>query len=365
MHDNGHYDGHDTQDEQYAQARPSVQLQPLSPEEALDLHLNRMGEDHTESTVRSHKSRLQYFIQWCGQEDIDNLNDLSGRDILRYRNWRKKQNGKFEGDIARSTLKTALDTLRVYLKTAAKADGVHPKLPHQIDPPTLSKDENSRDVMLEHERATTILDHLRKYEYASFDHLVLELLYHTGMRRGSALALDIDDYDRRDQFLMLNHRPETDTALKNGKDGERPVALSTDMCRVLDDWIEDKRPDVTDEHGREPILATQHGRAHKTTLQTAIYSVTRPCTYTGECPHGEDIETCDAAIRKNDASQCPSSVSTHAVRRGALTHWLDSDWTVEDVSGRADVSPQVLDEHYDRRSDIRKMEQRRKNLDKL
>ena len=343
----------------------SVNIEPLSPEEALEFHINRMGEEYTDSTVRSHKSRLQYFIQFCDQERIENLNDLSGRDILLYRTWRRNQNGKGDGPISDATLKTALDTLRVYLKTAVRADGVHPQLPEQIDPPTLSKEAASRDVMLSSDRASEIIEYLRKYEYATVLHAGFELIWHTGMRRGAARSIDLDDYYPDEQYIQLKHRPESDTPLKNKKDGERPVAISKDLCTILNDWIDTHRPDVEDDYGRQPLLATKHGRPHAMTVQKYAYTATRPCAVGQECPHDKDPETCDAAIRKQDASKCPSSVSTHALRRGVLTQWLYQDWQVEHVSDRADVSPTVLEKHYDQRSDLEKMEQRRQNLNNI
>lgn len=367
MHDaNEHPSNEDpsNQQNQYQHVE-AVTLEPLSPEAALELHLNRMGENHTESTVRSHKSRLQFFINWCAMENIENLNNLSGRDILRYRTWRRRQNGKRDEPISEATLKTALDTLRVYLRTGVKADGVHHQLPEQIDPPSLSESEASRDVMLSHERAQRIITHLRKYEYASLLHATVELIWHTGMRRGSARSLDLSHYHSDERYLSLTHRPDTDTPLKNGTDGERPVALSDDMCTVLDDYLDNTRPDVKDDYGREPLLATSHGRPHAMTIQKYAYAATRPCHIGTDCPHDKDPNECDAAVRKQDASKCPSSVSTHALRRGALTHWLSQDWQVEHVSDRADVSPSVLEKHYDSRSELEKMEQRRKNLDSI
>jgi hypothetical protein len=58
-------------------------------------------------------------------------------------------------------------------------------------------------------------------------------------------------------------------------------------------------------------------------------------------------------------------VSPHAVRRGAITHWLNSDVPEPVVSARANVSTAVLDEHYDRRTEREKMEQRRKYLNQI
>ncbi|MFB6187897.1 MAG: site-specific integrase, partial [Halobacteriaceae archaeon] len=65
------------------------------------------------------------------------------------------------------------------------------------------------------------------------------------------------------------------------------------------------------------------------------------------------------------ASQCPSSKSPHAVRRGAATHWLNEDLPERVVSDRANMSPEILRKHYDRRSPRDRMEQRRGYLDNI
>jgi hypothetical protein len=62
-------------------------------------------------------------------------------------------------------------------------------------------------------------------------------------------------------------------------------------------------------------------------------------------------------------SLCPSSVSPHAIRRGAITHHLNSDVPETAVGDRANVSQGVLEKHYDQRSKRDKMEQRREHLD--
>jgi hypothetical protein len=58
-------------------------------------------------------------------------------------------------------------------------------------------------------------------------------------------------------------------------------------------------------------------------------------------------------------------VSPHAIRRGSITHSLNSEIPENAVSDRANVSKAVLEQHYDRRTKREKMEQRRECLDNL
>jgi hypothetical protein len=56
---------------------------------------------------------------------------------------------------------------------------------------------------------------------------------------------------------------------------------------------------------------------------------------------------------------------SHAIRRGGITHNLNNDMPDKVVGDRANVSPKVIEQHYDRRTIREKMEQRRDYVDGL
>lgn len=293
-----------------------MSLDPIDPETALELYLADRENEVTQATLYSHRSRLGYLVRWCEQEDIANLNELTGRQLQQYRLWRRS-----EGDLSPASEKTQMDTVRVFVKWLESIDAVASDLHTKVRSPTLTGDDNIRDVMLDEERAETALGYLRTYEYASRPHVTIALMWHTMMRVGAIHALDSTDYDSTKEALEVVHRPETDTPIKNGTRGERYIALSGEICGLLDDWIAHQRPAVTDEHGREPLVATSQGRAHKTTLRNDCYRFTRPCISTGDCPHGREIADC-SATDYDTPSECPSSRSPHALRRGGITCFL-------------------------------------------
>jgi integrase len=216
--------------------------------------------------------------------------------------------------------------------------------------------------MLDSDRATEVLCYLEKYQYGSIEHVSIALLWHTMMRVGALHSLDLCDYDSDEQFLEIHHRPEQGTPIKNQQAGERLVALSSQLCELLDDWISDQRPSVTDDYDRNPLITTNKGRASISALRTYVYRWSQPCRYGQECPHDRDQDDCEARER-DYASTCPSSVSPHAIRRGSITHNLNDDVPDKVVSDRANVSQAVIDQHYDRRSEREKMEQRRDYLE--
>ncbi|MWG36672.1 tyrosine-type recombinase/integrase [Halomarina oriensis] len=333
-------------------------LEPIEPYRAVELYLGQRETEVAASTLQTHRSRLRAFLRWCELEEIGNMNDLTGRKLHEFRIWRRN-----DGDLNRVSEKTQMQTLRVFIRWCESIEAVDADLSTKVQSPSLATSDDSRDVMLSADRATAVLSYHEKYHYASLEHVTLALLWHTMMRRGSARALDVEDYHTDERYLEVVHRPDTGTPLKNKADGERLVALSEQMCTLLDDWVADQRPSVEDEHGRQPLLATLRGRLGASTITTYAYRATRPCIYTDGCPHDRDIESCDGTD-VDLASKCPSSVSPHAMRRGSITHSLEEGTPDKVISDRANVSQGILDKHYDRRDERTKMEQRRDYLDR-
>jgi len=328
-------------------------LEPIEPERAVELYLEDKARECQQATVRSHRSRLGFFVDWCDKHGVDNLNELSARDIHEFRVWRRE-------DLNVTSEKTQMDTLRVFIEWCETIDAVQHGLFKKIKPPAIPDGGNVRETTLATDRANAILDYLERYEYATAEHVTLLILVETGMRMGGAHGLDVDDYRGADEppHLGLAHRPDTDTPLKNGQKGERPVSITSDACDLIDDYLENRRPDVTDEYGREPLLASQQGRISKSTIRKYVYKWSRPCAVGAKCPHDRDPAECDAANNLDQASKCPSSVTPHPIRRGYITRLLKTGVSVEVVSDRCNVSPVVIDEHYDVRSEEEKMQQR-------
>ena len=264
-------------------------LEPIEPRQAVDLYLADRETEVTQARLYAHSSRLGHLVRWCEEQEITNLNELTGRKLQEYRLWRRR-----DGDLSKASEKTQMDTVRVFVKWLEAIDAVEPDLHTKVRSHTLTGDDNVRSVMLDHERATEILSYLNKFEYASRRHVALALAFHTMMRVGALRALDVEDYSREEETIQVVHRPNTGTPIKNKEKGERYVALAGEICTLLEDWIDNRRPHFTEESGRQPLITTSRGRVHKGTLRGDIYRVTRPCYISDECPHDRDLDDCEA-----------------------------------------------------------------------
>ena len=337
------------------------ELEPLTPEDAKRRYLESLENNgKADGTIRTRRYKLKHFVRWCDQEGIDNLNELTGRDLDDYKSWRRE-----DGDLKKTTLRTQMSVISGFIEYCGKIDGVSPALHEKVILPQLEDGDNRSDTTIEPERIQDILEFMTKFEYATRDHVVLMLLWKTGMRTGSLRSLDVKDYHTREPAIEINHRPEEGTPLKNKSGGERMVALGDEEAAVLDDYLKHNRKDVTDDHGREPLLTTSKGRIGKVTIRRTTYRYSRPCTVTGSCPHDRDPEECDAAMNYDKASKCPDSVSAHPFRRASITHHLNSDVPKPMVSDRMDVSPDVIDAHYDAEDEKGKMNRRRDYLNNV
>ena len=120
-------------------------LTDTKPDEALKLYLRERSTEVTENTLQSHEYRLNHFVRWCNEvAEIENVNNLTGRDLHRYKLWRQE-----DGDLNQVSLKSQMDTLRVFLRFCASIDAVEPDLHSKVMSPTLSDGIGQRDVKLD------------------------------------------------------------------------------------------------------------------------------------------------------------------------------------------------------------------------
>ncbi|WP_158589365.1 tyrosine-type recombinase/integrase [Halococcus sp. IIIV-5B] len=336
-------------------------LQPKVVQEGCTEYVESRKDELAPSSERNIKSRLRKVVAWADEQGIDTLDKIGRKDLFDPEGHEDIAGYLKDEGLAKSTRNNHLCTVRGFLRWGERAGYVQMGSSGIIKPPKLKDNEGVRDTFIEAERAKEIRKHLRKYKHATAEHALYSLLWRTGMRIGAAHSLDLSDWYPRDRYVLIEHRPNQGTTLKNGKGGERTIRIFDDnLADALDEYIAVNRPDVTDDHGREPLFATKHGRMHGSTLQSKVYGVTS-CRYVGDCSEGDACP----AYNIEHASKCELSVSPHAMRRSAVTHQLNQDVEQSVLSGRVDMSTDTMDKHYDERRHTKKMNQRAEGLSGL
>lgn len=56
------------------------ELYETEPEVALNRYLSDRETDVKEATYQAHRYRLPHFVRYCGEEGIEDLSELTGRD---------------------------------------------------------------------------------------------------------------------------------------------------------------------------------------------------------------------------------------------------------------------------------------------
>jgi integrase len=331
-----------------------MRLKQTPPHEAMNRYLKDKKAEVSDKTIYNYGTTLRQFCDWLTDYGTNDLRELDSDTIQRYREFRT-------GKVARITARNDLRTIKQFVEFCETIQAVPTGLGELVRIPKTDASDEICDDLLTREEAVAILDHLSKFSYASDRHVIILILWKTGMRLSGLRALDVEDFDEGRPALEIRHRPESGTPLKKKERGERDVLITPETAEVIADYIAETRIDVTDDHGRRPLLTTRHGRRARTSIQRMVYTATRPCFYGGTCPVEKDPETCEHN-EWNAAYGCPASVSPHALRRGYVTAARNAGQPKDVTGERANMSGRILDKHYDKGSAAEKAERRRDYL---
>lgn len=106
-------------------------------------------------------------------EDIDNLNNVTGRDLHRFKLFRK-------AGVNDVTLKSQMDTLRVFIRFCQSVDGCIDGLSESINSPSLGDPDNRGTDVLPRGKAESVLAYYDKYRSGRVEHALFRLLWESG-----------------------------------------------------------------------------------------------------------------------------------------------------------------------------------------
>jgi len=298
------------------------------------------------STVAQYKRTIPDFVEFAEEESATTTADLSTEVIDAYVD---ELQSKYDAD---STILTHTKNVRAWLRWLNRRDLCDESVYRILDKEELGLSPQARDEAIPESEATAILANLRERRRGSRLHALMALLWIAGPRIGGVHSLDVSDFDPENREIRFRHRPETATRLKNGDeddgttgDGERNVELNQEAIEAIALYLETSRPDVTDEYGREPLFATEHGRACRTTLRRWVYRATSCRWASNDEQEVECTGDCDP-----DSDICSYSYYPHAIRRGVIVNHLSGGLRPDIASERFDVSVKTIRKHYDPRT---------------
>jgi integrase len=332
-----------------------MELKQTPPHDAKQRYLKKKKSHVSDKTIYNYNTALKRFLEFLDERKIDDMRGVDSDEIVRFESWRLDA---VKPITCRNDIRTVRNFIQFCESIQASPVGLH----ELVMPTKVSEDDEICEDILTRQEASDILDYLGKYEYATNRHVIVLILWKTGMRLGGLRALDLGDFDSVRPALEIRHRPESRTPLKRKQKGERDVLLNWETADVIQDYISDVRPDVEDDWGRKPLIATRYGRAARTTIQKHVYTATRPCAYNGgNCPFNGETTACETR-QFDQANKCPGSVSPHALRRGYVTAARNAGQPKDVTGERVNMGGKILEKHYDKGSYDEKAQRRKDYL---
>jgi site-specific recombinase XerC len=307
--------------------------------------------EEVESTGQ-YRRKLDYLQTYLEDEaDIESTEDLTSEDVEQYDTWRKYESLPRDEPLADTTLSDDMYLFREFVQYLIEHRMAPVRFEKCVEIPEIdyAGGEGVDKKKLDPEIAKAALNYLRKYKYADIEHVSMEFMCQSGPRKSGLIGRDVPDFDYEER--VLKYETEETTPLKNDESSEREITLYGDVPEIIRDYLEDQRPPVTDEEGREPLLTKGDGRMSPSTLQKIAYKWTRPCMVGLDCPHDRNPEDCEAAQKNNSAYKCPSSRAPHHIRTGYITDQKNRGVSADGIEQRCDVTPRVQKLHYDHPDD--------------
>jgi integrase/recombinase XerC len=246
---------------------------------------------------------------------LDHLHRLGGRavgdlELHVLRSWLAKQRatGAARSTLARRAAAARTFTAWAYAGGYLRADPgellASPR-PHRTLPSVLAADEAGA-LMDAGPADPTPLDRR--------DHLIMEMLYATGMRVGELVRLDVDDVDRGRRIVRVFG--------KGAKERMVPYGLAAE--RALDDWLRSGRPSLAvASSGPALLLGARGARIDQRTVRRLVHERIR------RVPGAPDI-------------------GPHGLRHTAATHLLDGGAdlrAVQELLGHASIATTQIYTH--------------------
>lgn len=250
-------------------------------------------------TVKARRIEMGYFIDWCEERGIQRPDEVTRAILERYRQHVFHYRTKYEdAPLSFQTQSRRLGTVRAFFQWMARQ---HHLLYNPASELELPKQQQRlpRDILTvaEVEQVLNACDVGEATGLGLRDRAMLEVLYSTGMRRGEAVALRVDDVD-------LNHGTAFVRLGKGGKD--RVVPIGERACRWVEKYVFEVRPEYVADADEGTLFLAKHGQAMQ-----------------GKQLSGIVKKTIEAASLERFKDTHPNA-ACHLLRHACATHMLEN-----------------------------------------
>jgi integrase/recombinase XerD len=203
-------------------------------------------------TVKARRIEMGYFIDWCEERAIQRPDEVTRAMLERYRQHVFQYRTKTDNaPLSFQTQSRRLGTVRAFFQWMARQ---HHLLYNPASELELPKRQHTlpRDILTvaEVEQVLNACDVSEPTGLGLRDRAMLEVLYSTGMRRGEAVVLRVDDVD-------LNHGTAFVRLGKGGKD--RVVPVGERACRWIERYVFEVRPAYMEDVDDGTLFLAKHG----------------------------------------------------------------------------------------------------------
>ncbi len=209
---------------------------------AFELSLKAMNQ--ASGTIKIKMLKLNRFIDYLQQNDIDRIDDITAETIESYRvEIHKSLNGVAYQNSILSVIRQFTRYLyrQNHIVSDPGKDIEYAKIPQTLPQSVLTPKEAKKIIHAPDVKTIT----------GYRDRTILEILYSSGIRKDEVNQLTIRGVDYNDGYLMI----------ENGKGGkDRIVPIGKIACRYLENYIKSVRPELLIDKGVDHLFLSLRGQ---------------------------------------------------------------------------------------------------------
>lgn len=322
-------------------------------EQVLERFMSERPGDLAQSSVETYRYGINSFKTWMDGEGYT-LQDLDAWTVGEYWTWLRDEN-----DYSESTLESYTKATRAFLKFGGEKNVVQEGLHEHVENYHASKEGRQWDQEVDVERIDEIVEFLERAYPTERNPLIFRLLAKTGLRRSGLRALDVKDV-KYEGGPRLYVRSRENTKLKGRKNHNRIINISQDLYNDLQAYVEDRRIDVVDEYGRNPLFTTKNGRVSIGLIVDTVHYYSSPhISGAGECQPECEV---GPNPNKHETKKCNKSFSPHTLKKYHVTKLRNRGIGFESIGERVATNPDTLRVHYDESKQKQQADRRKETL---